>query len=147
MKEVSIYIDGSCSGNPGPGGWAAVCKEKEKKRAVKGFALHTTNNKMELAAAVGAIKALKCPCLINLYTDSAYLVTCSNHDNAWLTKDDRANRELWMEFLQAAEQGKHTVVFIKVAGHAGVELNELADRLAKEQCRKAKHLAYGKRRV
>ena len=146
MKEVSIYIDGSCSGNPGPGGWAAACKIKNKKLAVKGFALHTTNNKMELMAAVGAIKALKyLGCRVNLYTDSTYLITCSNHDNDWLTKPERPNRELWMEFLKAAKEGGHTITFIKVPGHSGVEMNELVDRLAKAECRKARHLAYGRK--
>lgn len=139
--KFDIYIDGSCFGNPGPGGWAAVCKINGKKIAAHGWKTNATNNSMELQAAIGGLKALKRRgCEVTFYTDSAYLVTCSRHDNKWLTAENRANRELWMEYIRLVEKGKHTVTFVKVAGHSGVELNETADREAKAEATKARHI-------
>lgn len=143
MTKLEIYIDGACSGNPGPGGWAAVCIENGKKKYKSGGVVHATNNKMELMAAIGALKTCKKPCDVTFYTDSQYLITCSAHKEEWLTKESRANHDLWFELIQTAKKGKHTYKFIKVAGHSGVSMNELADKLAKIECRKARHQAYG----
>ena len=143
MHKVEIYIDGSCSGNPGPGGWAAVCELNGKKLASCGFvAEKTTNNRMELSGALGGIQALRRPCEVTLYTDSAYLITCAKHNDAWLTEASRSNSDLWIELIKAAKKGGHKIKFVKIKGHSGERLNELADKLAKAQCVKAKHVLY-----
>ena len=142
MTKLEIYIDGSCSGNPGPGGWAAVCIENGKKRYRSGGVSHATNNSMELMAAIEGLKGCKRPCEITFYTDSRYLITCTAHDEKWLTKESRKNRDLWLEFIQTAKKGKHTYKFVKVAGHSGVAMNELADKYARAECVKARHLIY-----
>lgn len=142
MTKIEIYTDGACSGNPGPGGWAAVCKCNGKKKYVAGSVKEATNNKMELVAAINAVKAVKRPHEVIIYTDSKYLITCWAHDKKWLTKDERPNKDLWLELIQTAEKGKHKVTFVKVSGHSGVEMNELADRLAKEQVVKLRHELY-----
>ena len=138
MTKLEIYIDGACSGNPGPGGWAAVCPMNGKKLYKCGGVIHATNNSMELMAAIGGLRACTKPCDITFYTDSQYLITCSNHDRKWLTKESRVNHELWLEFLKTAEKGKHTYKFVKVAGHSGVTMNELADKLARKECIKVR---------
>ena len=138
MTEIEIYIDGACSGNPGPGGWAAVCVENGKKKVACNGVTHATNNSMELMAAIGGLKHCKKPCNVTFYTDSQYLITCSAHDEKWLTRPSRANHELWFEFLQAAKTGGHTYKFVKVAGHSGVEMNEIADKYARRECMKVR---------
>ena len=145
MNKISIYIDGACSGNPGPGGWAAVCVINGKKRKSCGFTSKIiTNNKAELCAAIQGLGALRAPCDVTFYTDSKYLVTCASHTNEWLTNESRKNHEYWVQFLELARKGKHTYKFVKVAGHTGIELNELADRLAKAEVAKARHELAGR---
>ena len=141
MKSVTIYTDGACSGNPGPGGWAALllygtppdCKE----RVVTGAERETTNNRMELSAAIGALEVLREPCRVALHSDSAYVVNAFN--DRWIDgwrrrgwrKSDKSpvlNRDLWERLIEQAE--RHDVTWIKVKGHAGNELNERVDRLA-----------------
>lgn len=139
MTKLEIYTDGSCPGNPGIGGWAAVCKCNGKKKYVAGGKEKATNNSMELMAAIEGVKAVKYPRDIIIYTDSSYLITCWAHEEKWLTKEGRSNRELWMQLIKAVKEGKHTVTFVKVSGHTGVEMNELADRYAKEQVVKLRH--------
>jgi ribonuclease HI len=131
MKEVTIYTDGSCRGNPGPGGWAAVLIYKSKKREISGAVPDTTNNRMELMAAIEALRALKEPCRVKLYSDSAYLINSIMLGwlekwilNGWRTVKgkDVENQDLWKQILELAQT--HSVEWIKVQGHAGVELNE-----------------------
>ena len=137
---IEIYIDGSCSGNPGPGGWAAVCCIGGKKKKSCGFSPKiTTNNRAELNGAIQGLSALRAPCDVTFYTDSNYLVTGGTHSFKWLTDPKRKNSDLWTMFFIMLNKGGHTYKFIKIAGHTGVEMNELADRLAKAECAKARH--------
>lgn len=145
MKEVEIYTDGACSGNPGPGGWAAVLIYGDKKREISGGERQTTNQRMEMKAAVEALKALKYPCRVNLYSDSAYLVNAFNKGwlekwkgNNWKTvqKTPVENKDLWEKLL--ALTGKHTVKFIKVKGHADNFYNNRCDELARQEIKKLK---------
>ncbi|HAF17100.1 MAG TPA: ribonuclease HI, partial [Peptococcaceae bacterium] len=108
MKEVTIYTDGACSGNPGPGGWAAVLLYNEHKKEISGREESTTNNRMELMAVIQALKQLKTPCKVNLYSDSAYIINAFQKKwlekwqrNGWKTagKEPVANRDLWEELL------------------------------------------------
>ena len=143
MRKIIIYTDGACSGNPGIGGWAAVHESNGKKKAVRGSAKSATNNSMELMAAIKGIEAVKQPREIVIYTDSKYLVTGWNHNAEWFKRENRPNRELWLQLISAVEKGKHKVTFVKIAGHAGDRLNELADKLAKEQVVKLRHEMFG----
>lgn len=139
---VSIYTDGACSGNPGPGGWGAILIYKEKEKELWGNEAHTTNNRMELTAAVQGLKALKYPCRVNLYSDSAYLVNAFKQgwlrkwqENGWLTskKEPVENQDLWQELL--ALNRVHQIEWIKVKGHADNEYNNRCDALAVESMR------------
>ena len=130
-KTVVIYTDGACSGNPGPGGWAAVLVYGMSKKEISGYEKQTTNNRMELTGAIQALAALKEPCIVHLHSDSAYLVNAIQQHwlENWIRrgwkKADKSpveNADLWKE-LHALLQ-MHQVEFIKVAGHADVELNE-----------------------
>lgn len=140
QKEVEIYTDGACSGNPGPGGWAAVLIHKDKKKEISGYAPDTTNNRMELYAALAALKALKEPCKVSLYTDSAYLFNAftegwliSWQNNGWKTakKDPVENQDLWKELLNAVIS--HKISWKKVKGHSDNEYNNRCDVLARHQ--------------
>lgn len=137
MKEVTIYTDGACSGNPGKGGWGAVLIYGNIQRELCGFEEVTTNNKMELTACIEALKMLKEPCNVNLFSDSAYVVNAFNDDwisgwikNNWRNsqKKEVANIELWKELIELTKF--HSVVFNKVKGHAGDKYNEICDALA-----------------
>ncbi len=145
-KEVEIYTDGACSGNPGPGGWAAVLMHGDKKKEISGGAEQTTNQRMEMKAAVEALKALKYSCRVNLYSDSAYLVNAFNQGwlnkwlkNGWQTSQKKPveNRDLWEELLSLAD--KHEVKFIKVKGHSDNKYNNRCDKLAREEIIKLKN--------
>lgn len=138
MKEVTIYTDGACSGNPGPGGWGAVLIYGEHEKALSGGAHNTTNNRMEITAAIEALKALKQPCNVRLYSDSAYLVNCVNQgwyrkwqQNGWMTgkKQPVENKDLWQKLLE--EMKRHDVSFHKVKGHSDNVLNNRCDELAR----------------
>ena len=137
MTEVELWTDGACSGNPGPGGWAALLRMGGHERVVSGGEELTTNNRMELTGVVRGLRALTRPCRVRVHTDSTYVKNAFTNGwlerwqrNGWATRDKRPvkNRELWLE-LQA-EVARHQVEWVKVAGHAGVELNERVDRLA-----------------
>ena len=136
--RVIIHTDGACSGNPGPGGWGAVLQYNGSVRELKGGAPLTTNNQMELTAAIEALKALKRPCEVELHTDSVYLkdgLTKWIHNwkrNGWRTADKKPvkNAELW-QALDKAVAG-HKIDWRWVKGHAGDEMNERADQLANE---------------
>lgn len=137
-KEVTIYTDGACSGNPGPGGWAAILMYKENKKEISGGALDTTNNVMELTAVVEGLKLLKYPCIVNVYTDSAYIANCFNQNwiekwvsNNWVNskKEPVKNRELWEQLYEFTKI--HKVSFLKVKGHSDDEYNNRCDELAR----------------
>ena len=138
LPHVTIHTDGACSGNPGPGGWGAILSFGERERELKGGDAHTTNNRMELMGAIAALEALKRPCRVDLYTDSQYLrggITGWIHGwkkNGWRTADKKPvkNVDLWQRLDEAMK--RHQVQWHWVKGHAGHDLNERADRLARE---------------
>lgn len=137
-ERVEIFTDGACSGNPGPGGWGALLRFNDKEKALCGGEKLTTNNRMELMAAIESLNALKRACEIDLYTDSQYVkggVTGWMHNwkrNGWRTaaKKPVKNEDLWRLLDSALE--RHTIEFHWVKGHAGHEGNERADELANE---------------
>ena len=137
MKKVLIWTDGACSGNPGPGGWGALMRYGDKERELYGGEFETTNNRMELTAAIEALNALKLPCIVELTTDSQYVkggITGWIHGwkkNGWKTANRKPvkNAELW-EALDAAVK-RHTVHWHWIKGHAGHPENERADELAR----------------
>ncbi len=138
MNNVTIYTDGACSGNPGPGGWGALMQFGAHERELKGGEPQTTNNRMELFAAIAALEALKRPCTVNLHTDSTYLrdgITkwiINWKRNGWKTaaKKPVKNVDLWQR-LEAAIQ-RHEIAWHWVKGHAGDPGNEAADALARQ---------------
>ncbi|MGI5977726.1 MAG: ribonuclease HI [Candidatus Limivicinus sp.] len=137
MKKVIIYTDGACSGNPGPGGWAAVLDYNGIKKEISGGARETTNNRMELTAVISALKALKEPCIVELYSDSKYVIdslvkgwVLSWQKKGWVKSDKKPalNPDLWQELLELDQI--HQVSYHWVKGHADNELNERCDTLA-----------------
>ena len=137
MKQVTIYTDGACSGNPGPGGWGAVLMYGQHKKEISGGEPSTTNNRMELMAAIAGLEALNRPCEVHLYSDSKYLVDAFNQHwiDSWLKKgwkrgknEPVKNVELWQRLLAAKQP--HQVTFIWVKGHDGHPQNERCDALA-----------------
>lgn len=138
MQKVIIYTDGACSGNPGPGGWAAVLMAGELKKEISGGDKNTTNNIMELTAIIQGLKALKQECEVEIFSDSSYCVNAFNQGwifnwmkKGWKTASGEAvkNKELWQELYSLTE--KHKVTFNKVKGHSDVELNNRCDELAR----------------
>ena len=135
--RVDIWTDGACSGNPGPGGWGALMRHGERERELSGGEPDTTNNRMELRAAIEALNALKKPCEVHVHTDSQYVrggVTGWMHNwkrNGWKTSDKKPvkNEDLWRE-LDAAT-ARHKIHWHWVKGHAGHVENERADELAR----------------
>lgn len=143
MQKVTIYTDGACSGNPGPGGWAAVLIYGEHRKEISGGCKETTNNIMELTAILEALKALKTECEVELYSDSAYSVNAFNQGwifnwikKGWKTADKKEvkNKEIWQEIYELTK--KHKVKFNKVKGHSDVELNNRCDELARKEIEK-----------
>lgn len=143
-KSVEVFTDGACSGNPGPGGWAALLRYRDMEKEISGFARHTTNNKMEMTAVIEALRALKEPCRVVVRSDSLYLkngITNWIHRwkrNGWKTtgKTPVKNRELW-EALEK-ECRRHEIEWVWIQGHAGHAENERCDRLARDEiCRNA----------
>ncbi len=137
MKEVTIYTDGACSGNPGPGGWAAILMHGSQERVITGSENPTTNNRMELAAVVESLRVLKEKCKIFVHTDSAYVANAFNQGwiegwlkNGWRTANKKPvkNKDLWVDLL--SQMDRHEVEFVKVKGHADDDLNNRVDRLA-----------------
>jgi len=136
--SVEIFTDGACSGNPGPGGWGAILRSGAHEKELKGGEERTTNNRMELMAAISALEALKKPSHVDLHTDSEYVkngITAWIHNwkrNGWRTADRKPvkNAELWQRLEQALE--RHEVKWHWVKGHAGHPENERADELARE---------------
>ena len=137
MKEIDIYTDGACSGNPGPGGWGVVLIYQENKKELSGYQPETTNNRMELFAAIQGLSALKESCVVNLYSDSSYLVNAFEKQwiekwqrNGWKTstKSPVENQDLWKLLLIHVR--KHQVRFIKVKGHSDNQYNNRCDEMA-----------------
>lgn len=137
MKKVTVYTDGACSGNPGPGGWGAILLYKEKKLEISGFEAHTTNNRMELLAPIEALSRLKEPCEVDVYSDSAYLTNAFLQNwlgnwvrRGWVKSDKKPveNRDLWEQLLQLANL--HRISWHKVKGHSDNPLNNRCDELA-----------------
>lgn len=138
MKQIVIYTDGACSGNPGFGGWGAILIYGSAKRELSGFDPQTTNNRMEMLAVISALRALKEPCAVSVYTDSAYVCNAFQQNwlynwqkNGWKTaaKKDVENRDLWEQLLQLTRM--HKVSFFKVKGHSTNANNNRCDELAR----------------
>lgn len=140
MREVEIFTDGACSGNPGPGGWGAILRCDGKEKELSGGEAHTTNNRMELSGVINALSALKYPCRVRLTTDSKYVVDGITKGWAqgwkkrgWKKSDGKPalNPDLWGQLLDLL--AVHEVEFCWIKGHAGHEENERCDRLAVAQ--------------
>lgn len=143
--EVIIYTDGACSGNPGPGGWAALLQWNGREKKITGGAAYTTNNRMEMKAIIEAMKALKKPCHAKIHSDSALIINTfeQNWIDSWqkrgwkkANKKNVENQDLWKEMLQVIDP--HTVSWVKVKGHANNTRNNRVDRLAVQACGKYK---------
>lgn len=136
--EVTIYTDGACKGNPGPGGWGVVLQWGEHEKTLHGGEADTTNNRMELMGAISALEALKRPCRVLLHTDSKYVIQGVTEwmrgwkMRGWKTADNKPvkNEDLWQRLDEA--RLRHDVKWIWVKGHAGVPGNERADQLANQ---------------
>ena len=139
MEKVIIYTDGACSGNPGPGGWAAILMYKDKQKEISGGMKNTTNNVMELTAVIEVLKMLKYACEVDLYSDSAYVVNAFLQGwiynwvkKGWKTsgKEPVKNKEIWQELYDLTKI--HKVNFIKVKGHSDNKYNNRCDELARK---------------
>jgi ribonuclease HI len=143
LSQVDIFTDGACRGNPGPGGWAAILRYRSTEKELSGFAAETTNNRMEMTAAIEGLEALKRPCRVRLYSDSQYLRDgITKWINEWKRRGWRTagkqpvkNIDLWQRLDAAA--ARHTVSWIWVRGHAGHPENERADALARARIAEA----------
>ena len=144
MKNVTVYTDGACSGNPGPGGWGAILKYGELTKELSGGDGETTNNRMELTGVITALSALKEPCNVKLYTDSQYIVNAINQGwlkswiaHGWKRKTGPVkNPDLWQKLSELLNV--HTVEFIWVKGHAENKYNNRCDELAVAESKKFK---------
>lgn len=143
MDEVTIYTDGACSGNPGPGGWGAILMLGKNRKEISGGSENTTNNIMELTAVIEALKILKRPCKVNVYSDSAYVVNAflQKWIYGWMKKgwktaggDPVKNKELWQELYGLTKI--HEVTFNKVKGHGDNEFNNRCDEMAVAESKK-----------
>lgn len=140
MKQVFLYTDGACSGNPGPGGWCAILLYQEKEKVLRGGEYHTTNNRMELTAVIRGLRALNQPCEVALYSDSRYVIdglekgwASSWRKRGWKKSDGNPalNAELWQELLELVET--HRVSYHWVKGHADHPMNLRCDAIAVEE--------------
>ena len=144
MKSVTIYTDGACSGNPGPGGWGAILRYGDKKKEMSGGAAETTNNRMELTGVIEALSALKEPCHVSLYTDSQYIANAINEGwlKSWIAHNWKRktgpvkNADLWKRIVELFE--RHQVEIHWVKGHAENEYNNRCDQLAVAESKKYK---------
>lgn len=148
MPRIEIFTDGACSGNPGAGGWGAILRYKDTEKELSGGEADTTNNRMELQAVIEALKALKTPCTITLYTDSRYVMDGINQwlpnwkKNNWKTANKKSavkNIDLWQQLDELV--CKHEIIWRWVKGHAGHPENERVDKLARDESQKFKSLA------
>ena len=144
LKKIDIYTDGACSGNPGPGGWGAILSYNGIEKEISGYESQTTNNRMELTGPIKALEALKQPCEVMIYTDSAYLYNAFTQgwikkwqSNGWKNSQKKPveNQDLWMQLLELME--RHQVKWHKVKGHIDNEKNNRCDELAREAIKKA----------
>ena len=143
LSEVDVFTDGACRGNPGPGGWAAILRYRGTEKELSGFASHTTNNRMEMTAAIEGLEALKRPCRVRLYSDSQYLRDGITKwmdgwkRRGWRTADKQPvkNIDLWQQLDAAA--APHSVSWMWVRGHSGHPENERADALARARIAEA----------
>lgn len=147
MKQVTIYTDGACSGNPGPGGWGAILCYGDQEKELSGGEGHTTNNRMELTGVIEALKALNQPCQVDLYSDSKYVIDALQKGwvynwkkNGWVKKDKKPalNPDLWQALLD--QLGRHEVKLHWVKGHAENPKNNRCDQLAVAQSQRYKAL-------
>ena len=143
MKELTVYTDGACSGNPGPGGFCAILVYRGVEKCVSGGEKNTTNNRMELLAVISALEALKEPCRVNVVSDSKYVVDAMEKKwmQAWMRRGWKKadgkpvlNVELWVRLLQVLE--RHEVEFVWVKGHDGHPYNERCDEIAVREAKK-----------
>lgn len=143
MKTVTIYTDGACSGNPGPGGWGAILMYGDTIKELHGGEAHTTNNRMEMTGVIRALEALRHPCRVRLHSDSAYVINCFRNRwfdawrrNGWKnsSKQPVENRDLWERLLELSEV--HDVEWVKVKGHSTDKWNNRADELARAGAKK-----------
>ncbi|NLO46636.1 MAG: ribonuclease HI [Clostridiales bacterium] len=143
MKNVDIFSDGSCSGNPGPGGWASILRYKGHEKEVSGGNAETTNNRMELTAVIEALRLLREKCSVTIYTDSQYVANGIEKGwaegwkkNGWIKSDKKPaqNADLWDSLL--TELSKHNYKIVWIKGHAGHPENERCDKLAVHQSKK-----------
>lgn len=149
LPEVVIYTDGACSGNPGPGGWGALILYKGREKRISGLDLYTTNNKMELMAAIEAISCLTKKCNVNLYTDSVYVKNgITQWIEGWIASNWRKkhstevkNKELWQKLHSLSQ--KHNIIWHWVKGHSNNQGNNIADMLAVEKRKEAERLSNG----
>ena len=137
MKQIEIYTDGACSGNPGPGGWGAVLRYNGREKEISGGEVQTTNNRMELTAVIAALECLKEPCTVELYSDSKYVIDAlskgwavSWRKKGWVKSDKKPalNVDLWDRLLKLTEA--HEMRYHWVKGHADNEYNNRCDALA-----------------
>lgn len=144
-KTVEIFTDGACSGNPGPGGWAAILRFGEHQKEISGSMPRTTNNRMEVFALISGLGQLKVPCNVHVYSDSAYLVNAFNQhwiDNwqarGWKNSEGKPveNQDLWTLLLLTIRKKQHVLTFHKVKGHADHPENNRCDELAREAIQK-----------
>ncbi len=137
LKKVSLFTDGACSGNPGPGGWGAILRYGTVEKEYSGFEAQTTNNRMELMAVISGLEMLKQPCAVDIYTDSQYVMKGMTEwirgweRKGWKTADNKPvkNADLWQRLQQAAQ--RHQLQWHWVRGHDGHVENERADALAR----------------
>ena len=144
MKDVEIFTDGACKGNPGPGGWGALLRRGAAEKELSGSEAATTNNRMEMTAVIRALEALTSPCTVTLHTDSRYVIDGITkwiigwRKNGWRNskKEPVKNADLWQELVKAA--APHKVTWQWVKGHSGHVENERVDRLASEAADRAR---------
>ena len=143
MKTVTIYTDGACSGNPGPGGWGAILSYKGAEKELSGGAAQTTNNRMELTAVIEALRLLKEPCIVELYSDSKYVIDALEkgwasgwQKRGWVKADKKPalNPDLWEQLLALTE--RHQLRYHWVKGHAENEKNNRCDQMAVAESKK-----------
>ena len=141
LKDVELFTDGACSGNPGPGGWAAILRYNGHEMELSGSMSKTTNNRMEVFAVISGLGKLKFPCNVNIYSDSSYLVNAFNlgwiynwQRNGWKNSQGEPveNQDLWKLLLLTMKKGKHNITFNKVKGHADHPENNRCDKMARD---------------
>tara|TARA_A100001015_G_scaffold265841_1_gene314563 strand:- start:2889 stop:3326 length:438 start_codon:yes stop_codon:yes gene_type:complete len=145
VKTIILYTDGACSGNPGPGGWAALLMHGDHEKMLSGADPNTTNNRMEMMAVIEGLRALQKPCLVRVHSDSAYIINAFTQgwiDNwirrGWKKADKKPveNQDLWRDMIQAMD--KHTVEWVKVKGHSDDVLNQRVDEQAVMESKRIK---------